>query len=284
VEAKLLDYDLQRQVYDDLQKIKVFRGYGHGTHVLDDRDATSLSEVVKCLRADIRYFKWRNGVVGHTTVVWSAYEAPSELDNYEDARDLLAAIDENDDTMPPSLVYAAAALLEGCSFVNGAPSSAGVCSGVLDLARQQVGVYCLGPIFHTAVVTTDALKRLGHHDIVASDQSNDTMQQVTSLGFLSEPHTLVTYTQSNEALRVAPFIIDVAVWCDFFSSKAWAHDQVANALQFYFASDNSTHTHWYAQLQDLKTHAQSAVDCKGRGGGDLAKKETGSHPTGGKGH
>lgn len=274
VEAKLLDYDLQRQVYDDLQKIKVFRGYGHGTHVLDDRDATSLSEVVKCLRADIRYFKWRNGVVGHTTVVWSAHETPSDLDSlYEDARDFLAAIDENDDTMPPSLVYAAAALLEGCSFVNGSPSSAGACPGVLDLARQQVGVYCLGPEFHSAVVTADTLERLGHQDIVVSDRSSDTVQEVTSLGFLSEPHTLVTYAQSNEALRVAPFIIDVAVWCDFFSSKAWSHDQVTNALQFYFAPDRSTHTRWYAQLQDLKTQAQSAVDGKGRGGGDLTKKK-----------
>ena len=93
----MLDYDLQRQAYDELQKIKVFRGYGHGTHVLDDRDATSLSEVVKCLRADIRYFKWRNGVVGHTTVVWSAYEDLSQLEtNYADARDFLTAIDNND--------------------------------------------------------------------------------------------------------------------------------------------------------------------------------------------
>ncbi len=270
-----MDYDLQRQVYDDLQKIKVFRGYGNGTHVLDDRDATSISEVVKCLRADIRYFKWRNGVVGHTTVVWSADEDLSQLkSNYDDALDLLTAIDDNDDSMPPSLVYAAAALLEGCSFVNAAASAASICPGVIDLAQQQQGVYWLGPECYSSLMTTQGLERLGH-SVVASDMSCETVQQVTSLGFLSQSHTLVTYSQSNDALRVAPFIIDVAVWCDFFSGKGWPHDQVVKALGYYFPTDedNNSASHWFSQLQRLKSQAQAAIDSKVRGGTDVSKKK-----------
>jgi hypothetical protein len=30
-----------------------------------------------CLRGDIRYFKWRNGVMGHATVLWSASVKPN---------------------------------------------------------------------------------------------------------------------------------------------------------------------------------------------------------------
>lgn len=78
-QQQILDYDLVRQVRDDMNKIKVFRGvydprfigisqHETATHILKKAEAASDSEKLKCLRADIRYFKWRNGVVGHTTV------------------------------------------------------------------------------------------------------------------------------------------------------------------------------------------------------------------------
>jgi len=76
---QILDYDLVRQIKDDMNKVKVFRGlydprfigssqHETATHILTKEEAPSVSEALKCLRADIRYFKWRNGVVGHTTV------------------------------------------------------------------------------------------------------------------------------------------------------------------------------------------------------------------------
>ncbi len=78
MDAQILDYDLVRQLHEEMNKFKVFRGvydprfigtsqHDSATHVLSDKDAPTLSEALKCLRADIRYFKWRNGVVGHTT-------------------------------------------------------------------------------------------------------------------------------------------------------------------------------------------------------------------------
>jgi len=60
-------------------------------------------------------------VNGHVTVIWSAsVERPSEA-VFKTPDELLNAIDgdsDNDD-ISPSMLYAAAAALEGCSFVNG---------------------------------------------------------------------------------------------------------------------------------------------------------------------
>ena len=64
------------------------------------------------------------------------------------ADELLASIEmsENDrgGPLPPSLLYATAALLEGCSFVNGGSQNTLSCPGLNDLAKRQCGVYCLG--------------------------------------------------------------------------------------------------------------------------------------------
>lgn len=138
-----------------MNKVKVFRGvydprfigssqHQTATHVLSNDEASNDSEALKCLRADIRYFKWRNGVVGHTTVLWSASVEPNcdILPNLHTARDLLQAIETPEEIrggpLPPSLLYATAALLEGCSFVNGGSQNTLACPGLADLARQQV--------------------------------------------------------------------------------------------------------------------------------------------------
>ncbi|CAB9506624.1 Inositol-3-phosphate synthase [Seminavis robusta] len=161
---QILDYDLVRQLKEEMNKVKIFRGvydprfigpsqHSTATHVLSNDEASNDSEALKCLRADIRYFKWRNGVVGHTTVIWSASVEPNcdLLENIHSARDLLEAIETHEERrggpLPPSLLYATAALLEGCSFVNGGSQNTLSCPGLADLARQQVGVYCLGTDF-----------------------------------------------------------------------------------------------------------------------------------------
>lgn len=159
-----MDYDLVRQVKDELNKVKVFRGaydsrfigpsqHATATHILTQSEAPNASETLKCLRADIRYFKWKNGVVGHTTVIWSASVEPnSELVGaWKSADELLMAFEQSDSKrggpIPPSLIYATAALLEGCSFINGGSQNTLACPGLMDLALQQQGVYCLGTDF-----------------------------------------------------------------------------------------------------------------------------------------
>lgn len=147
-----------------MNQVKVFRGlydprfignsqHATATHVLTESEAPNDAEALKCLRADIRYFKWRNGVVGHTTVIWSASVEPnSELvPRLKTAEQLLEAIELNEEErgcpLPPSLLYATAAVLEGCSFINGGSQNTLSCPGLNDLARQRLGVYCLGTDF-----------------------------------------------------------------------------------------------------------------------------------------
>lgn len=164
LEAQILDYDLVRQVRPEMNKIKLFRGlfdprfigtsqHEMASYVLTEQDARSDSEALKCLRADIRYFKWRNGVVGHTTVIWSASVEPNSdlVNQIKTAKDLMYSIElseeERGGPLPPSLLYATAALLEGCSFVNGGSQNTLDCPALWELAKQQLGVYCLGTDF-----------------------------------------------------------------------------------------------------------------------------------------
>lgn len=144
LQAQILDYDLVRQVQNEMNKTKIFRGYYDprfigtsqhetATHILTTQEAPSTAEALKCLRADIRYFKWRNGVVGHTTVLWSASVEPNcdLVEELTTAQDLLDAIEMSEEQrggpLPPSLLYATAALLEGCSFINGESKYIVVC-------------------------------------------------------------------------------------------------------------------------------------------------------------
>jgi myo-inositol-1-phosphate synthase len=86
-------------------------------------------------------------------VIWSASVEPNcELvSKLGTAAELLASIEKSENErggpLPPSLLYATAALLEGCSFVNGGSQNTLSCQGLSDLARQQHGVYCLGTDF-----------------------------------------------------------------------------------------------------------------------------------------
>lgn len=181
---QILDYDLVRQLLPEMNKVKVFRGlydarfigssqHGTATHVLDStKEAKTTAEALKCLRADIRYFKWRNGVVGHTTVIWSASVEPNcdEITHFATAADLLGAIEMTEEErgfpLPPSLIYATAALLEGCSFVNGGSQNTIACPGLMDLSQQQLGVYCLGTDFKAGqtkfkTAATEYLRTMG---------------------------------------------------------------------------------------------------------------------------
>jgi myo-inositol-1-phosphate synthase len=89
------------------------------THIVTD--ASTFLEKVEHIRLDIRDFIKNNSVDGHTTVIWSAsVERPADVD-FETADSLLQAILDNKPNcdISPSMMYAIAAGLEGCSFVNG---------------------------------------------------------------------------------------------------------------------------------------------------------------------
>lgn len=349
---QILDYDLVRQLKDEMNKVKVFRGvydprfigssqHESANHILTLDEAPSDSEALKCLRADIRYFKWRNGVVGHTTIIWSASVEPNcdLVTKLRTASDLLNAIEmtekERGGPMPPSILYATAALLEGCSFINGGSQNTLSCAGLIDLASQQLGVYCLGTDykagqtkFKTAAVeylrtmgllpkviassnhlgnndmknlatskaTSDAKLRV-KHDIFApwhedqldhkvsimytpfiNDEKRDFVEY-TSLGFLGQTHTMVTYTRASDSVLCVPLMIDGAVLCDYFSGLSWPYEKVAKATAYLFkvpeGAAKGVDPGFFKQMQELESQLIAADETKkgGRIGRESSMKK-----------
>jgi sugar/nucleoside kinase (ribokinase family) len=199
--------------------------------------------------------------------------------------------------------------MEGCSFVNGGSQNT-ICKGLTELAKQQLGVYCLGTDFKagqtkfkTAAVeylrtmgltpkviassnhlgnndmhnlaTGDAARKAKlrvKHDIFAAweedidhkvsvmytpminDEKRDFVEY-TSLGFLSQHHTMVTYTRASDSVLCVPLMIDAAVWIDFFSRKSWSYENVAKALAYLFkvpeGAAKGVDPGFFRQMQEL---------------------------------
>jgi myo-inositol-1-phosphate synthase len=335
LKAQILDYDLVRQVQAEMNKTKLFRGlydprfigtsqHNTASHILTEQEAKSDAEALKCLRADIRYFKWKNGITGHTTVIWSASVEPnSELvTRIKTAEDLLSAIEMAEEhrggPLPPSLMYAVAAILEGCSFVNGGSQNTLACPGLAELAQKQLGVYCLGTDFkagqtkfktaaveylRTMGLTPKVIASSNHlgnndmrnlasaeaassaklkvkHDIFGPWEEHDLDHKVsimftpyinddkrdfveyTSLGFLGQTHTIVTHTRASDSVLCVPLMIDVAVWCDFFSQRKWPYDKVAKALAYLFkvpeGAAMGVDPGFFRQMEELRVQVMAA--------------------------
>lgn len=133
-ESRVLDYDLVRQVREEMNEIPILKGvydesflgesqHATATHIVES--TMSWKDKVEHLRNDIRTFRRETNITtGHITVIWSAsVERPSETE-FKNAQHLLDTIYNTDDDnssvdISPSILYAVAAALEGCSFVNG---------------------------------------------------------------------------------------------------------------------------------------------------------------------
>jgi myo-inositol-1-phosphate synthase len=90
------------------------------------------------VRQHIRDFKKKNNV-DKVIVLWTANtERYSEIipGLNDTAENLLEAIKKGEKEIAPSTMYAVAAILEGCSFINGSPQNTLV-PGVIDLAQQK---------------------------------------------------------------------------------------------------------------------------------------------------
>ena len=134
-QSRVLDYDLVRQVRDEMNAMRILKGvydasflgetqHATATHIVSNTDKTYW-DLVDHLRNDIRTFQKEHGVTGHTTVIWSAsVERPANVENIQTAEQLLRILKQNSSSnsehdISPSMLYATAAALEGCSFVNG---------------------------------------------------------------------------------------------------------------------------------------------------------------------
>jgi len=129
-ESRVLDYDLVRQVRDEMNSMSILKGVYDASFLGETQHATATHIVVgldcffdkvEHIRKDIREFIASNDVDGATTVIWSAsVERPAQV-QAETADELLQSILDNksDCDISPSIMYAVASALEGCSFVNG---------------------------------------------------------------------------------------------------------------------------------------------------------------------
>ncbi|KPA77360.1 myo-inositol-1-phosphate synthaseinositol-3-phosphate synthase putative (INO1) [Leptomonas pyrrhocoris] len=142
--AGVLDVQLQDALYEHMQALHPLPAIfdidfvaanqkERANNVLVARDRW---DAVERVRSDIRNFKSANQL-DKVIVLWTANtERFSEhLDGIHDTADnLLAAVKRNEREIAPSALYAMAAILEKCSFINGSPQNT-LCAGLIEMAR-----------------------------------------------------------------------------------------------------------------------------------------------------
>ncbi|MFQ5745826.1 MAG: inositol-3-phosphate synthase [Gemmatimonadota bacterium] len=118
----------------------------NGTNVKTGAHKLELAEQV---REDIRRFREENGC-DRLVMVWCAstevFLTPAPV--HDTLESLEAGMQANDEAIPPSMVYAYAALQEGVPFANGAPNLTVDVPAMLELARER-GVPVGGKDFKT---------------------------------------------------------------------------------------------------------------------------------------
>ncbi len=106
-----------------------------GTNVKKGKTKRELAEA---LRKDIRDFKARHGC-DRLVMVWCAstevFIAPGKA--HESLAALEKAMEANDPSVPPSMLYAYAAIMEGVPFANGAPNLSCDVPAIEGLAREK---------------------------------------------------------------------------------------------------------------------------------------------------
>ena len=108
---------------------------------------TSKRELVEAVRRDIREFKLAHSCDRLVVIQCGSTETFLESGPaHQDVGALDAAIDANDDSVPPSMLYAYAALQESVPFINGAPNLTVDVPAMVELANAR-GVPIAGKDF-----------------------------------------------------------------------------------------------------------------------------------------
>ncbi len=153
--AQVLEPDLQRQVYKDMEKLKPLPSIYYKDFIAANQESradnlikvANKEEELEVLRNDIKKFKEDNQL-DKVIVLWTANtERFADLiDGVNDtAENLINAIKQNHSEISASSMFAVAAILENSPFINGSPQNTFV-PGVIDLARNH-DVYIGGDDF-----------------------------------------------------------------------------------------------------------------------------------------
>eukprot|EP01027_Heterolobosea_sp_BB2_P006163 GEZU01009352.1.p1 GENE.GEZU01009352.1~~GEZU01009352.1.p1 ORF type:complete len:512 (+),score=240.80 GEZU01009352.1:245-1780(+) len=152
--AQVLDYDLQRQLVPYMKDFVPlpsiyfpdFIAANQGDRA-DNVLTGTKQELLNKIRQDIKDFKAKNQV-DKVIVLWTANTERfcDVVAGINDTADnLLAAIERGEEELSPSILFATASILEGCSYINGSPQNTFV-PGVVDLALRHK-VYIAGDDF-----------------------------------------------------------------------------------------------------------------------------------------
>lgn len=153
--ARVLEPDLQRQVYDEMSKMTPLPSIYYKDFIAANQEerannlikSTNKKEDLERLRSDIKQFKSKNEL-DRVIVLWTA-NTERFADIIEGINDtpenVLKSIEKNHSEISPSSMFAVASILEGCPFINGSPQNTFV-PGVMKLAEKH-DVYIGGDDF-----------------------------------------------------------------------------------------------------------------------------------------
>jgi len=146
--AQVLDYDLQRQVKEELSALKPLPSVYYPDFIAANQSdradnvlpGTDKHAHVEQIRADIRNFKAANHL-DKVIVIWTANTErfSSLIEGVNDTADnLLNAVQASHEEVSPSTVFAIASILENTPFINGSPQNTFVPGCVALAERHQV--------------------------------------------------------------------------------------------------------------------------------------------------
>lgn len=139
---KIIDLDLLNQLKDDLKKIvplesvyyENFIATNQKERVNNVKKNKTKSDHLLYVKSDIQSFKIKHNLK-KIVVVWTASTERFSKGNWKTIDDLLLAISNNDPEISPSIIFAVAAIIEGCIFINGSPQNT-ICPVILQLAKK----------------------------------------------------------------------------------------------------------------------------------------------------
>ena len=144
VKAGVIDVNLLNKIKPELSSIKPMKAVFDKKFVkkLDGKHVKSVKghrERIEALRQDIRDFKKENDI-SRVVMIWcgstEVYQKP-EGSAYDELSSFEKALDSNDQSIAPSVLYAYAAMVEGVPYANGAPNLSVDFNAMYSLATEK---------------------------------------------------------------------------------------------------------------------------------------------------
>lgn len=142
LKAGVLEKQLVEQLKDELEQIKPMKAVYDKNYIANltpnnIKEAPTKFDYAQLLINDIEEFR-KNNNCSRLVMVWcGSTEAYSkESDVHSSVEKLEAGLKNNDPAIPPSMIYAYAALKSGIAFANGSPNLSCDVQAIVDLALQ----------------------------------------------------------------------------------------------------------------------------------------------------